>query len=340
VGNKLAPLLSIVVPVYNSAPYIKETIQSLLGQTFTDFELIICDDASADNSLEIINDFSDDRIHILRSASNKGQAYQLNTGIAAAKGKFVAIMHSDDICMPQRMEKQVSYLQQHASVGLVGCNVRLIGSWQQYYQESGGIWNYPADFREARWRILFSVPVPHSGVMFRRMEWAALKLMYDQDMVPAEDYDLWSRAIQYMNMENIQEVLMQYRVHDYQISVRAGDKEKELINKIRKQMMDLFLSGEDTAFRNAFYSLLYVPDLAGLSDQWFYRFYAWGNRQQFFPLKEFKEFISHRYCQYLQSLKKIPVTHLFKPVVFTILGWGTYKNLLLKGFIKRGLHLP
>jgi glycosyltransferase involved in cell wall biosynthesis len=339
VENKHTPLVSIVMPVYNAGSFLRQTLESIFKQSFSDFELIVCDDASTDNSLDIIQQYNDPRVSIIRSPQNQGQAHQLNTGIAAATGEFIAIMHADDICMPERLEKQIHFLKQHTNIGLVGCNTGLLGDWQQYYPDSKGIWTYPADYHMARWSVLFGVPVLHSAVMFRRTEWQELNLLYDQEMVPAEDYDIWSKAIRHINIANIQETLMLYRLHDQQISVRAKDKELAAVKKIRKQMLDLFLDTANDAFKEAFYSFLYLPDLSGLSDKWFYLFNTWGKKQQFFPVEEFRKFISHRYGQYLQAQKKISLKHIFNPAVLDILGWNMYKSLLIKEPIKRMLRL-
>lgn len=121
------PEISVVLSVYNDAKYVGVAIESVLAQTFTDFELIIIDDASTDESLSIARDFADERIRIVENEENLGLTKSLNKGISLAQGKYIARMDSDDICLPTRFEKQVAYLDAHPDVGVCGGWVELIG---------------------------------------------------------------------------------------------------------------------------------------------------------------------------------------------------------------------
>lgn len=116
------PLVSVVMPVYNSERFVAEAVDSILQQTLTDFEFLIVDDGSTDGSLGIIQDYAerDPRIRITQHSENRGVAAARNTGIARASGKYVAVMDSDDVSLPQRIEKQVTYLEAHSDIGAVG----------------------------------------------------------------------------------------------------------------------------------------------------------------------------------------------------------------------------
>ena len=129
--------VSILMPVYNAEPYLSEAIQSMLNQTYTDFELIILDDCSTDRSADVVQTFSDTRIVYHRNDVNYGLANNLNTGIKLAKGKYIARMDGDDISLPERIERQMQFLSIHPEVDLVGCWLKLFGDRDE-------VWHYRA----------------------------------------------------------------------------------------------------------------------------------------------------------------------------------------------------
>ena len=126
-NHKCLPLVSVVMPVFNGENYLGEAIDSILTQTFTDFELIIVDDGSADGSADIMDSYAqgDSRVRLLRHAVNQGQAKALNTGLAASRGEFVATMDCDDVSKPERLQSQVDFLRAHPKVGAVGVNLKV-----------------------------------------------------------------------------------------------------------------------------------------------------------------------------------------------------------------------
>jgi len=128
------PLISVVMPVYNTEKFVAEAIESILAQTFTDFEIIIIDDCSTDKSWQIIQDFSekDQRIVTIQNSENQGLARSLNKGLKIAKGQFIARMDADDISMPQRFEIQLDFLKNHPDVGVVGSTVKFIHGIMTY----------------------------------------------------------------------------------------------------------------------------------------------------------------------------------------------------------------
>jgi glycosyltransferase involved in cell wall biosynthesis len=123
--RKQEPLISVVMPVYNAAQYLREAIDSILNQTFRDFEFIIINDGSTDRSLEIIQSYNDDRIRLINQ-KNTGLAKALNNGIAIAKSDFIARMDADDISIPERLTSQFSFLESNVDVVAVGSNAEVI----------------------------------------------------------------------------------------------------------------------------------------------------------------------------------------------------------------------
>ena len=134
----MTPLVSILMPVYNTAPYLREAMDSMLAQTFTDFELIVLDDCSPDNAQEILDTYTDPRIVRYRGERNVGLANVLNVGMEMARGKYIARMDSDDISLPDRLKVQVEYLESHPDIDLCSCAMQLFGAREGLWDDQIG----------------------------------------------------------------------------------------------------------------------------------------------------------------------------------------------------------
>lgn len=215
----MTPAVSILMPVYKTEPFLREAIDSMLSQTFTDFELIVLNDCSPGNAEEILDEYKDPRIVRYRGEKNEGLANVLNVGMEMAKGKYIARMDSDDISAPNRLEVQVNYLEQHPDIDLCSCGMNLFGAMvDQWIRES--------DIETVRINALFFSPILHASSVWRRDAFEKLGLRFRQEMVPAEDYDLWCRALSGgLRLVNIPECMYQYRIHPEQAT---GNTEKRL----------------------------------------------------------------------------------------------------------------
>lgn len=206
------PAISVVLPVYNGAEYLSESVASILAQTVDDFELIIVDDCSQDDSPQVIGGFRDSRIITLRNDVNLGLPASLNIGIAAARGDLIARQDQDDISAVDRFAVQLDVLERHPDVGLVG-------TWAAILQSSGGDdWRttghhrHPSDDSTLRWRLLWNSPFVHSSVLMRRSVLSEVGgYPTDVDELIPEDYDLWSRMARSTRMANVPRVLQCYR---------------------------------------------------------------------------------------------------------------------------------
>ncbi len=204
------PYISVILPVYNSAAWVAATIDSILGQTFRDFELIVINDGSTDNSEAVIRSFSDDRIRYL-SQPNRGLVATLNRGIAEARGQYLARIDADDICLPERFAKQAAWLDARPETAVVGCFVTFIN---EQGTETG---NWAGDRRhhtaaQIRRALPFLNCMTHPSIMARTM--VMREYGYNPLQQHIEDYDLWLRMqANGVVMEKIPEVLLQYRVH-------------------------------------------------------------------------------------------------------------------------------
>ena len=213
------------MPVYNTAPYLREAVDSMLAQTFGDFELIVLDDCSPDNAQAILDSYSDPRIVRYHGARNEGLANVLNVGIGMARGKYIARMDSDDISLPDRLKVQVEYLESHPDVDLCSCAMQLFGARE-------GLWVRDADPDKVKITALFFSPILHASSLWRREAFESHGLRFDQQTVPAEDYDLWCRAlVAGLRLVNLPAPLYRYRSREGQAtadSAKTSPKEREV----------------------------------------------------------------------------------------------------------------
>ncbi|MBI5471069.1 MAG: glycosyltransferase [Ignavibacteriae bacterium] len=207
------PTVSVVFPVYNGERYVREAIESILRQTFADFELIVVDDGSNDATPAIIKSFTDSRIRVLTNPRNVGIIATLNRAIRDAEGEFVCRMDADDIAAPERLQVQMEFLRLHPNVAMVGSNVVII-------DESGvtiATEELPQSNAEIRSAMFVHNPFAHGSVMLRRDVLNAVGA-YDNRFLHNEDYDLWLRIASQFEVANISLPLLKRRVHPESIT--------------------------------------------------------------------------------------------------------------------------
>ncbi len=224
------PKISVIMPVFNGEKYLAVAIKSILCQTEKDFEFIIINDYSTDNSLNIIKSFNDPRIILLNNSRQMRITASLNKGIKIAKGKYIARMDSDDISMPTRLETEAAFLDTHPDVGITG-------SWVQGFGRHEGLWKYPTDPKLLKANLLFNTSICHPSVMMRAGALRKFKLRYNEKFPNAQDYELWSRAADFFTVTNIPRVLLHYRLHPRQEGVTFHDKRAKLVEKIRRSLL-------------------------------------------------------------------------------------------------------
>lgn len=202
--------------VFNGQAFLVEAIESVLAQTFRDFEFVIVDDGSTDSTPEILNRFAkqDGRIRIHRHA-NKGRAESLNVGIGLAAGKYVARMDADDIALPHRLERQIEFIENHCEVGVLGGAYELIDVGGQ----SINVIRPPLTDSEIRLLMLRYNPMCHPAILMRR-EVVLASGGYRAALLDADDYDLFLRMADRSKFANLDEIILQYRIHANQVSIR------------------------------------------------------------------------------------------------------------------------
>jgi len=211
------------MPVYNGEKYINAAIDSVLNQTFTDFELLIINDASIDQSLKIISSYTDKRIRILNNDKNRGIPYNRNLGLREAKGEYLCWTDCDDTNLPQRFEKQVKFLQTNIKYG--GC-----GTWLSRFKDDKVYYITKAleNPEEIKASLLFRpATVPNATAMLRLSEIKKYNLWYNEQFPISEDYDFIFRCSRYFDFSNLPEVLYQYRDSDTSIMKQFEAREKK-----------------------------------------------------------------------------------------------------------------
>jgi glycosyltransferase involved in cell wall biosynthesis len=215
------PELSILLTAFNSELYIGETIKSILNQTFTDFELIIMDDGSTDQTVQIIQSFSDKRIQFVSHPLNMGIAATRNHCLELATGRYLAFVDSDDIIQPHKFEKQLAFLNSHPDFGLVGSYVILIDAQGR---QTGKL-NLSAGSEKIPAIMLFHNYFVNSAVTFRKSLLG--NYSYTENLVPCEDYYMWNYLLQKSKGINLPEYLTSYRQHPASITHRNAGKKVE-----------------------------------------------------------------------------------------------------------------
>ena len=219
------PKVTVLLPVYNGAAYITAAIQSVLDQTMDDFELLVVDDCSSDDSTAIVAGFGDPRIRVLRNEQNLGQIGSLNRGLTEARAPYVARLDQDDRCRPERLERQAAVLDAEPRVGLVGTLMDIVDDEDRPISRTRGRLDDYVDFIFAA--VTNQLPLGHPSVMFRRDAVLALG-GYDGSVALAEDQDLWRRlALAGYEARLLQEPLLVYRVHTGQQSQRSARLQQE-----------------------------------------------------------------------------------------------------------------
>lgn len=202
----MAPKVTVLSTLFNKGPYVEEAIESVLAQTFTDFELLVVDDASTDDGPERVRRYTDPRIRIIANPTNLGRAGAANRGWSAAQGTYVAVLDADDMMMPDRLSEQVAYLDAHPEVGALGTYVRYFGATE-------GVGPWPLTDRECRGRMLIGDPILYGTAMFRKAHLDAHGVRYPEDWRrPGMDYLFLLEAARATRFAGLPNDLTAYRI--------------------------------------------------------------------------------------------------------------------------------
>jgi glycosyltransferase involved in cell wall biosynthesis len=222
------PKISVVMSAYNAAAYLREAIESILAQTFRDFEFIIINDGSRDDTGQIILSFTDPRIVYIKNESNLGLIASLNKGLQAATGKYIARMDADDISLPVRFQKQIDLLESNNEVVVCGSDYFLLSRKNLHLVKNKN----DSDYQKSM--LLFAPCFCHPAVMMRNI-FSKQNLFYKKEYKHVEDYKLWTDLISYGEFANVNEPLLKYRSHPGQVSTENQLIQTEASKRIREE---------------------------------------------------------------------------------------------------------
>ncbi len=217
------PKVTVLMAVYNGELYLRETIESILAQGFPDFEFLIINDGSTDSTQEIIQSYDDPRIRLINNEHNLGLTRSLNKGLELAKGEFIARQDGDDISEPERLAKQVAFLETHPEVALVGTWYKEIDAQGNLIREC----NLPCDCTQIRWYLLFYCQFVHSAVMLRKSTVLEKIGFYNEALSYSMDYELWLRIARHLPVANLGEYLVKLRINPHSMTETYGERTLE-----------------------------------------------------------------------------------------------------------------
>lgn len=206
------PKVTVLMSVYNGERYLKDAIDSILSQSYADFEFLIINDGSTDSSEKIILSYSDKRIRLVNNEKNIGLVNSLNKGLELSSGEYIVRMDCDDISLMNRLSVQVKFMDKHQSVGASGSYYNLMLNGKK------AIADFPLKSDEIKCFMMFNSPIAHPSVIIRKSVISKNNLKYRSEYIHAEDYDLWSQLSEVSDLANVSAVLLNYRVHSNQIT--------------------------------------------------------------------------------------------------------------------------
>lgn len=233
------PLVSVIVPVYNGEKYLRQSIKSILRQSYPKFELIVIDDGSTDKTPSILKSFTDKRMRVI-TQKNKGVSAARNIALKNAQGEYVAMHDSDDISDKYRLEKQVSYLERHKDIGLVGSNYEVIDTNNRLL-DTTDVFTHPDDLKIA---IILSNQFGQGSVMIRQE--LLKEAGYDNHFKLGEDFDLWNRLSRKTKIANLRDCL--YRWRYYEDSTWTSNREgmRRYIKEVRDREFKNYLANRSS----------------------------------------------------------------------------------------------
>lgn len=240
--------ISVLLPVKNGAKYLEKAIVSILNQSFTNFEFIIINDGSTDNTENIISQFKDSRIITINNKSSIGIAKSLNKGLKISTGKYIARMDSDDFSLCHRFETQLKIFKEHQSLDILGTGIKIMNDYGQFF-----IKQVVESFEELKIELLSHCCLCHPSIMIKKSALSDKKLNYNPSVLHAEDYMLWVEAvINGLTIMNTPEVLLEYKLHEEQISSKNRAEQEYYANLVRitfaKHVFKEVINGKEILF--------------------------------------------------------------------------------------------
>ena len=320
------------MPVYNSEKYLKESIDSILNQSYKDFELLIIDDGSTDSSIDIINSYNDSRIRVIKNNENKGLPYTRNLGLKLATGDYIAVMDSDDISYPNRLERQVDFLEKNLDIDILSSNFDNLENETILKTKSKD-----KNSDEIKIELMFRCCIGNPTVMMRKQSIIDKKLTYRDECFIAQDYSFWVDSINKCKFYHINESLIAYRTGHDNITKKSINKKnierKQIIDSIRFRALSnngFIINNDDIMYFNKVFSdpkvKVTIEDFILLKNT-LNKLHSINNTKQIFNLKLFDNTIKYNLVTRLCEEKDINIKDKLKIVKFK------YRNESIVTFI-------
>lgn len=266
------PKVSVLMPVYNATQYLAEALESILLQTFQDWELILVDDGSTDDIMSVLSRYQDERIYYIKNDVNLGLIKTLNRGIDYCGGKYIARMDADDIAHPRRLQYQVDFMEQHPEYLMCGTDALVIDNDGN---RTGKICNLTSN-NLLQINLLFSPPFIHPSTIIRKE--VLERNRYDENYKHVEDYELWCRIAHQGKVANIGKFLLLYRWHDSNVSVlnsKTQDALKDTIIERELARLDITPSTEELYWHKLTFNLYHLGNKLNINTNSFTEVSAW-----------------------------------------------------------------
>jgi glycosyltransferase involved in cell wall biosynthesis len=261
------PSITIILPVYNGERYLREAIDSVLAQTYHDFELWVCNDGSTDSTVAIADSYTDPRVRRIDNPHNMGLVATLNRAFAMVDSPFIARMDDDDLWEPDKLERQMALLAARPDVGICGTSIHKFG-------DIDSVMIFPEESDALKVGLLFYCMMSHPSVVYRRSMLQQTGLTYRADFFPAEDYKMWIDALQHTHIYNLEQPLVHYRQHATQICREKKEDQIKLERRLHEEQLRLIYPNP-TDDELAFHLDRFVT-LHPVNDDEVCRFSRWG----------------------------------------------------------------
>ena len=295
----IVPKISLIMSVYNGEDYLAETVESVLCQTFTEWEFIIINDCSTDNTSKILAEYAskDARVKVHTNETNLRLPSSLNKALSLAEGKYIARMDADDICMPDRLQKQYDFMEANPNVDLSSCRFLTL---KNGVYSSGGCGG-KGDSESIKALLLVTNPILHPGIIAKAD--VIKELGYDKNFTCTEDMELWIRfVLNNKRVEILSEYLMIYRLHDKQITETTLDKQRKEVINVQKNYLSSLLKPMTESQENFYINGIYFRNNTNIAE--FIEFYRWAKSANNKTNNLDKEALNYAFFEILAEYKR------------------------------------
>lgn len=330
----MQPQITVLMPNYNNAPFLKEAIDSILAQSFGNFILLIVDDGSTDNSVEIIRSYADKRITLIEKEKNSGIVDTLNIALEATTTKYAVRMDGDDISTPDRFELLYTFMENNPDVGICGSNIRTFG-------DSDELWQYSTDKDKIKAKLVFNAGVGHASCIYRMDVFRKYQLRYSNKHPYMEDFDLFSKAKRHTEFANIPQTLYLYRILKHNSTIKNRDTIFDRYRNIYKDILQELEIETDHKNVETHFDFFINPSLSYTIPEyknWLNFLIAQNKKKGIYPQKALEEILADRWdgfffkiapmsinknIQYFRATKKIAphkLSYLLKLKINKLIG--------------------